>query len=155
MKRNTRLLSLCFGLVLAIISCGHPALKTKEEAIKFLESNDFYDNEAQISGRDGGNITSPFSIRFTNGQAIINTESLPFTLERIEDGMPNFNGPIYRLQFCGSSRYAYGGCIGGYLSSGIQSSGEKSKFGPALKIKGDFVNAYFSYVTKGSITKKQ
>lgn len=137
-----------------LFSCGKSKLNTKEDAIKFLEENRFYDDDASISGKSGGSLKSSFSIEFKDGNAIINGETMSYTIsDLITNGdAPGYNSNQFNgfeIQFCGSERYAYGGCIKCYLNSGL-----KSDDGPSLSIKGDYVKAHFSYVTKGAITKK-
>lgn len=153
MKRSS-LLAIIIALSTLLFSCGKSNLNSKEEAIKFLETNRFYDDDASISGKSGGSLKSSFSIEFQNGNALIGEESMPYTISEL---ITNGNAPSYNsnqfngfeIQFCGSNRYAYGGCIKCYLNSGL-----KSDDGPYLTVKGDYVKAHFSYVTKGAITKK-
>ena len=153
MKSTLILITTIISLSLA--SCGHKTLKTKEDAKDFLESNKFHDNDANISGQSGGKLKSNFSLSFSNGNVQIDNESFSYTISEKMDGRPGyqyFNG--YMIEFCGSKRYAYGGCIKCYLSSGLKSNGDKEEDGSSLFIKGDYIDAYFSYTSKTAIIKK-
>ncbi len=124
-----------------LFSCG-TKFKTEQEAIEFLESNSFYDERAEITGQSGGKLKSGFTIDFKNGKAKIGEENLPYTIEEISDGMPNFSGKGFKLKICGSQRYAYGGCIEGYLSSGQPTNGGNGDI--SLQLKGSNLKAFFN-----------
>lgn len=140
---------------LSLISCGKNTLDSKEDAITFLESNNFFDESASVKGKSSdASISTSFSLSFSGGMAQIGEESLPYTIsDLIENGnaptyMANtFNG--YEIEICGSERYAYGGCIKCYIDAGFNSEN-----GPSLSVKGDYINAYFSYISEGSIVEK-
>lgn len=135
-------------------SCGYSTLDSQEDAKKFLESNNFYDDNATITGRGGGALKSGFSIQFVNGNAIIGDETMPYS---ISGPTENVNSATYaanrikgyEIKFCGSERYAYGGCIICYLDCG-----EGREYGPSLSVKGEYLDAYFSNITEGAIIKK-
>lgn len=118
-----------------LFSCGsHETINSKEEAIKFIESHLFDTDRAKVSGKSGASLKTDFSIGFENGKAVLNEESIPYTI--IEDHSHGFD---YTIEFCGSERYAYGECIMGYLSSG-----KDRKDGPSLSVRGNYIEAYFS-----------
>lgn len=141
-------------ILLLFNACGYQTISSKEEAVQFLESNSFYDETATVTGKNGGQLKSSFSMKFSNGKAIINEEELPYSIEELSNGHPHFSGNGFVIEVCGSERYAYGGCIKCYLSGGFTADGGKKKTGPSLSVKGDYINAYFSYITKDGITKK-
>lgn len=153
MKTKTLTTLLLVGLLIS--SCGHSVLKTKEDAIKFLENHKFYDESAQVKGQSGGEtgLKTPFSLKFSNGNAIIGSETLPYTITEVQNSS-YCGGPGYLIKFCGSQRYAYGGCIECTVCSGVLNDGSKTKFGPSLNVDGSYIKANFSYVTDDAITKK-
>lgn len=153
MKTKTLTTLLLVGLLIS--SCGHSVLKTKEDAIKFLENHKFYDESASVSGQSSGgaSLKTAFSLNFSNGNAIIGGETMPYTITE-ERNSSYCGGPGYSIKFCGSQRYAYGGCIECTLCSGVLNDGSKTKFGPSLNINGSYIKAHFSYVTDDAITKK-
>ena len=113
------------------------------------------DEEASISGKSSSSaIHSSFSMKFENGKAIINDEIMPYTITEMSDGGMHFNGLGYEIEFCGSERYAYGGCIKGYLSGGFNDDKSENEYGPSLQIQGDYIRAYFSYITENGIVEK-
>ncbi|MES2592188.1 MAG: hypothetical protein V4608_09910 [Bacteroidota bacterium] len=147
------LLTLMTGFCILLVSCGHPTLNSKEDAVEFLESHKFLDESAKVSGTAGGSLETSFIIKFSNGNAIIGDETLPYTIT--EDGSNSHcGGPAYLIKFCGSQKYAYGGCIESTLCSGSLNDGSKTKFGPSLTIDGSYIKAHFSYISKNGITNK-
>jgi len=140
-------------IVCIVCSCGHPTIKTKEEAVKFLESHKFYDNGAHVYGQGSGpGLKTGFGITFNGGNAVINGEALPYTIEELKrSGM--FSGSGFHIKFCGSQKYAYGECIDCYLSGGMNDDGSKSKTGPSIQVDGSYIKAFFSYTGDG-ITNK-
>jgi hypothetical protein len=150
------LFTLLIGGLVLLTSCGHQTIKTKDEAVKFLESNNFYDEGAHVYGQTSGGkgITTGFGIKFSGGNAILDSgESLPYTVEEQEHS--SYCGALgYVIKFCGSQRYAYGGCIECILCSGLGPDGNKTKNGPSLSVQGTYIKAHFSYISKGAITKK-
>ena len=153
MKIKSNIL-IIIAIAVTLASCGHSPLKTKEEAVKFLESNKFSSSNATITGLSGGKIQSPFSLSFNNGNAQIDGENLPYTIVESQNGTLNginYGGPGFIIKFCGSQKYAFDGCIDRFLTGGIDENGKKSKYGPCLKIRGSYVNTDFS---EDEISKK-
>ena len=147
-KKATTFKFLFLSLVLlGLSSCGGGTLDNLKDAKEFLNTHKFSDSEATVKGRNDDNgMTTAFSMSFKDNKAIIGDETLEYTIMSTPDGSPNFNGPGFILKICGSERYAYGGCINGYLSSGRK--GEIS-----LHILGDYINAWF-LENNGSIESK-
>ena len=140
--------------IIALTSCGNKTINSKEEAIEFLESHNFYDESATVSGKSGGNIKTGFSLSFTDGKVKIGDELFPYTISGPTENVNSASWAAnrikgYEIKFCGSERYAYGGCIKCYLDCG-----ENREDGAFLKVEGDYVNAYFSYITDESIVEK-
>ena len=147
------ILILIIGAACVLSSCGHGILKTKEDAIKFIESNKFYDESAEVTGGTGAKLTTPFGISFSNGNAIIGNETLPYTIDEVRSG--SFcGGKEYLIKVCGNQQYAYGECIKCHLCSGIKADGSTDKTGPSLNVRGSNIKAFFSYISDGAITKK-
>ena len=113
-----------------LYSCGGTQIGNTKEAIDYLESHKFYDDDASIKGKSGSKINSGFSIQFESGMAILGSEMLEYNITRI--------GKDYKITFCGSSRYAYGGCIDVSLTSG-----EDGGY-PSLSVKGDYIYSYMN-----------
>lgn len=145
MNKNKILIILISTL---LVSCGGEQIGNTEEAIEYLESHEFYDEDASISGKRGGEINSSFNISFEDGSVLLNKERLSYTISEIGDGGVMFKGRGYKIIFCGSSRYAYGGCIDAYLTSG-----ENGGY-PTLMVKGDYVKAYMSSKFDDQIKEK-
>lgn len=144
-----------FAILMSLVSCGNKSIESKEEAIKYLEGHHFHDESAYVKGKSSDeSISTGFSLEFENGNVKIGNEVLPY---KIGDLTENVNSASYdanrikgfEIEFCGSERYAYGGCIKCYLDCG-----EDSEDGPSLKVEGDYVNAYFLSTTEGSIIEK-
>lgn len=140
--------------ILTLLSCGKGTINSKEEAIKFLESNAFYDDDAYIRGKSGGDaIKSGFSLSFSDGKVKIGSQTLPYTISNL---IENGNSPSeqtgqftgYEIEFCGSEGYAYGDCIKCYLSPEVE-SGE-----PYLSVKGEYITSLFSSKVEGMIKDK-
>ena len=140
--------------VLVLFSCSSKSIKTKDDAIKFLESNAFYDDGAYIRGKSGGDaIKSGFSLSFSDGKVKIGSQTLPYTISNL---IENGNSPSeqtgqftgYEIEFCGSEGYAYGDCIKCYLSPEVE-SGE-----PYLSVKGEYITSLFSSKVEGMIKDK-
>jgi hypothetical protein len=154
MKNKLYPFALAIFSLMLLASCGHPNIGSKDEAVKFLETNNFSDDGATVTGQSGGKVKSSFSMSFQNGNAMINGESMPYKIseEIVNGNAPGYNANSfngYEIEFCGSQRYAYGGCIKCYLTSG-----KTSKNGPSLTVRGDYIHAYFSNISKDGITKK-
>ena len=145
-------------LLFTLQSCGHKILESQKEAIEYIESHKFSDDGATITGSSGGQLKSGFSISFSNGKAEIGNETLPYTIEELSNSNTMFSGNHnssgYLIKICGSERYAYGGCINCFLSSGLDLEGKKKKYGPFLLVDGTYIHAYFSNITDGAIKKK-
>lgn len=154
MKR-TFIISSITLLSILLSSCGSGTLSTKQEAIKFLESNNFFDDNASVSGKSSdASIKTSFSLSFSNGMVQIGEETFPYTIGELTENVNSATYAAnrikgYEIEFCGSERYAYGGCIKCYLDCG-----ENREEGPSLSVKGDYINACFSYISEGEIVKK-
>lgn len=132
------------GLFLIVVSCSKSVSEFSiDEAKDFLESHAFTDDDATITGISGGKLTSSFTLRFENNNAIIGSETVPYTIEKYVNER-QFSGNGFQIKICGSERYAYGECITVYLS------GEKNV---SLQVKGDYVKAYMND-RFGAIVKK-
>ncbi len=153
MKRKfTKIITAILGVAF-LFSCGHPTLKSKEEAIKFLETHKFYDDGAHVYGQSGGKgLKTGFGLTFSNGNVVINGETLPYTIEEIRRSQ-KFSGLGFHIKFCGSQRFAYGGCIDCYLSGGMDENGAKIKMGPSMQVEGAYVKAFFSFIGEGISNK--
>jgi hypothetical protein len=153
MKKLSNLL--LFLPFITLMSCGKGTLDTRDEAIKFLESNNFFDESASVKGKSSdASIKTSFSLSFSNGQVQIGDESIPYTIGELTENVNSESYAAnqikgYQIEFCGSERYAYGGCIKCYLDCG-----ENREDGPSLSVKGDYINAYFSYISEGAIVEK-
>ena len=153
MKKLSKLLF--FLPLFALMSCGKGTLDTKEDAIKFLESNNFSDESASVKGKSSdASIKTSFSLSFSNGQVQIGGETLPYTIGELTENVNSESYAAnqikgYQIEICGSERYAYGGCLKCYLDCG-----ENREDGPSLSVKGEYINAYFSYISEGSIVEK-
>ena len=141
--------------ILTLLSCGKGTINSKEEAIKFLESNNFSDESANVKGKTSdATIKTSFSLTFSNGQVQIGEESFPYTIGELAENINSASYAAnrikgYKIEFCGSERYAYGGCIKCYLDCG-----ENREDGPSLSVDGDYVDAYFSYIGEDAIVEK-
>lgn len=123
------------GLSLIFVSCTKSVSEfTIDEANEYLESHVFNDDDATITGRSGGKLKSSFSLSFKNGNAIIGSETVPYTIEKHVNER-QFSGQGFLISICGSERYAYGECITAYLSGEDNTS---------LQVEGTYVNAYMS-----------
>ena len=73
---------------------------------------------------------------------------LPYTISEMNgDGTGLFNGKGFKITFCGSSRYAYDGCIDAYLTSGEEDDHI------SLMVRGEYVKAYMNSEYDGIVSK--